>query len=456
MSRGPNADYSDLAEGIRGRLLSGPLTAAELYRPLGISQSTFSRAVKRHPADLLIVGSASRTLYSLTRVIPEVEPAIPLLRVDETGKTVRFGDLRPIHPRGFFFRSTDEADRPSRFFSDLPYFLDDLRPSGFLGRLVPKRHPELRLPKDIGAWTADDCLRYLTRYGTDLIGDMILGDAAFRRYLEESTREPATIAPEARETDYPNRAREVLEYGDPGSSAGGEQPKFSALVGPKRLPVLVKFSPKADTDVAQRRSDLLVSEHIALETLRGSGHAAAKSELLFGGGQAFLQVERFDRLPPKGRRGLISLLALDAELVGRGRDWGDSAERLLRAGAIDEATRDQIRWRELFGGLIANTDMHQANLSFYFREPEVLGLAPAYDMLPMLYAPQNDQIVERAFDPPPPGPRDGALWESARKAALSFWEAAGADERLSPEFRTLARDNRGRVDSLGRLTDLLP
>lgn len=45
-------------------------------------------------------------------------------------------------------------------YDDLPWFLFDLRPSGFLGRFVPMRHPELGLPVDIRAWSAEHLLGY--------------------------------------------------------------------------------------------------------------------------------------------------------------------------------------------------------------------------------------------------------------------------------------------------------
>ena len=450
------ADQGALAAEIHRRLLSGPLGAVDLYRPLGISQSTFSRTLASHGAQVLAAGRASNTRYALRRRIPGMEPPIAAFEIDEAGKTARFGEFHAVHPRGFYFQSAAEDRRPSRFFADLPYFLDDLRPGGFLGRLIPKRHPELELPRDVRAWTSDDCLRYLTRYGTDLIGNLILGDEAFRRHLDEGREAPAAIALDARRSEYPKRAQAVLEYGDPGSSAGGEQPKFSAIVGPGRLRALVKFSPKPANDVARRRADLLLCEHLALAAMARAGHRAAKSEVLLGGGQVFLQVERFDRVPPRGRRGLISLLALDAELVGRGGSWGAMAERLLLEDRIDRATRDQIRWRELFGHLIGNTDMHQANLSFYFQEPAIIGLAPAYDMLPMLYAPQNEQLIERVFDPPSPSPQDAGAWEGACGAAAEFWEAVAADARVSPGFRSLARQTGRRVRSLSRLKELLP
>lgn len=449
-------DYTGLAAAVRTRLLDGPAAGAEIYRAIGVSQSTFSRAVGRIRREILVAGRGSATRYALRRAIRGVEPRIPLFEIDEEGKAARFGALSPVHPRGFYLESDDEVRRPTRFFNDLPYFLDDLRPSGFLGRLIPRRHPELDAPRDVSKWAADDCLRYLTRFGSDLIGNIIVGEAAFSRYLETASREPDEIAAECRLAAYPERAREVLEFGDPGSSAGGEQPKFAAVAGPGRRPVLVKFSPKLTNEVAGRRADLLVCEHLALRAIAAAGHAAASSELVIGGDQIFLEVERFDRIPPKGRRGLISLLAIDAELVGSGRDWATSAGRLHEDGRIDAAARDEIRWRELFGRLIANTDMHQANLSFRFREPSILGVAPAYDMLPMLYAPQNEQLIERSFDPPTPRAQDADLWESACAAAGEFWDDVGADGRVSAPFRQVALENSRRVRALGRLRELLP
>lgn len=456
MPKSQRMDHARLAAALKERLQRGPSSAAELYRPMGISQATFSRTVKLHAADLVVAGRASTTRYALRRAILGVDLRVPVFEIDDSGRARPFGELQAVHPRGFYLRSADESNRPSRFFDDLPYFLDDLRPSGFLGRLIPRRHPDLGAPKDVRNWTADDCLRYLTRYGTDLVGNLILGEGAFRRYLEQARRDAEAIAPGLRETEYPKRAQAVLEHGDPGSSAGGEQPKFSATVGPGRTPVFVKFSPTIDNEIARRRADLLVCEHLALEAMRRAGRSAARSELVFGADQAFLEVERFDRLPPRGRRGLISLFALDAEFVGLGLDWTSTAERLLEARSIEQAVRDEIRWRELFGHLIANTDMHPANLSFFFEEPRVSGLAPGYDMLPMLYAPQNEQLVMRRFDPPAPGPGDADLWAGVHAAAARFWEDVAADDRVSAGMRELAAENSRKVGALGEIGKLLP
>ena len=65
----------------------------------------------------------------------------------------------------------------------------------------------------------------------------------------------------------------------PGSSAGGEQPKFTATVddGGTLRHVLVKFSPTLDTLVGRRWADLLVCEHLAAETAGQAAEPAARS-----------------------------------------------------------------------------------------------------------------------------------------------------------------------------------
>jgi hypothetical protein len=299
-------------------------------------------------------------------------------------------------------------------------------------------------------------LRYLTRFGHDSIGDLILGDAAFERYLEARRRASRPIFRNERRKDYPKRANEVLRFGDPGSSAGGEQPKFSAVVGPDRTPVLVKFSPKIDDAVSRRRADLLICEHLSLDVMRRFGHSSARSELIEGGGQVFLEVRRFDRTGKHGRLGLVSLRALDAEFVADARAWTDISQGLLRLKMITETDHSDIRWREWFGHLIGNTDMHSANLSFYSKFPHVAGAAPAYDMLPMLYAPQNEQLVEREFRPPLPKPGDTQVWRSAWAAGCEFWSAVRDERGISADFRSIARKNLAALRSLADLKELLP
>ena len=92
-----------------------------------------------------------------------------------------------------------------------------------------------------------------------------------------------------------------------------------------------------------------------------------------------------------------------------------------------------------FGQLIGNTDMHDGNLSFTPIE-RGLALAPIYDMLPMMHAPQRGiELPELPFETVLPMPSEQAQWQSAARAAVAFWRAAEGDERISPQFRGVCR-----------------
>ena len=120
---------------------------------------------------------------------------------------------------------------------------------------------------------------------------------------------------------------------------------------------------------------------------------------------------------------------------------------LFRSLAANDAARiERIWW---FGRLIANADMHTGNLSF--RPHDTLALAPAYDMLPMHYAPlAGGEVPRRSFEPPLPLPPQRSIWTSACVAAMFFWNRASEDARISEEFRRISASN---AQHLKRITD---
>jgi hypothetical protein len=405
--------------------------------------------------DLLVVGRARATRYAAYRTIPDVGRQIPVFEIDEGGNARRLALLHAVLPEGFYVEALSSGV-VSRFHKDLPYFLNDLRPAGFLGRLIPRRHPELGLPNDIQAWSANHCLVYATRYGWNLSGNLIVGDEAFRLYLANRRSPTDLVKKRSRARRFPALADDVLSSGAPGSSAAGEQPKFLVTRVPGHAPVLVKFSPPVRDRVSRRIADLLIAEHVAHRTLRAHRRAACTSEIVRGGGRVFLEVERFDRTARRGRRGLLSLTTLDAEFVGRVIGWSDTANELERLGIIDRVMATEIRWLELFGRLIANADMHFGNLSFYTRGTRISGVAPSYDMAPSLYAPQQAQLGDARFEPPLPGPDDAEIWTGAHRAALDFWRKVASHRLVSNEFKRLARVNRSRLVELRDFGGLLP
>jgi hypothetical protein len=164
-------------------------------------------------------------------------------------------------------------------------------------------------------------------------------------------------------------------------------------------------------------------------------------------GRTFLEVERFDRHGEFGRLPLISLAVLDAAFIGSGNgDWPTLIEKLVSLSMVSKALVQETLVLWWFGRLIGNSDMHLGNLSFQLIKSEgqsvSMRLSPAYDMLPMLYAPlSGGEVPLRKFAAALPLPQHAIAWRIAYDAAASFWEAASQDERISLTLREIARMN---------------
>jgi hypothetical protein len=446
-------------DGLQRRLLQelalvGSASGTDLRTRLGVSQPTFSRLVGTLADRLLVTGHARATRYAARRAAQDLAERLPVYTIDESGHAQHLAQLHAILPEGYYVEAHG-TDVRSGFHRDLPYFLHDLRPSGFLGRLLPTQHPELGLPSDVRLWSANDVLRYVSRWGWDLPGSLIVGDDALQRYLDAASSPPAVVELRDRRRRYPELAAEVLQSGAPGSSAGGEQPKFLAIRGPETA-VLVKFSPRGTDARSRRQADLLIAEHLAHRILAEHGEESARSELVLTPDQAFLEVERFDRLPGGGRRGVMSLLALDAEYLGRMKSWTDSVTHLAEAGHVPKSVVPSTRLRELFGHLIGNTDMHPGNLSFMAHGATPLSLSPVYDMLPTYYAAVVAEATEPELRPRTPSPADAGVWDVASRAALAFWQAVADESTVSTSFRRIARANLLRVEAFRSVAKRLP
>ena len=437
----------------------GPSRSSQLTRTLGISQPTFSRGVRALGEEVIVAGRGRATRYAARRPLVDLPLVVPVYEVQATDDRPRhLLNLHPIQPTGFYAERLDET--PGAFSDDLPWFLQDLRPAGFLGRLVPRRHPELALPADVRIWSAEHVLRYVTRHGWDLPGAFLLGEAAYETFLDQARAPANTVASRDRATRYPEIAAAVLSFGAPGSSAAGEQPKFLATRqddGGGLTPALVKFSPPMDDRLGRRVADLLVAEHLAHGVLREAGHEAPASSILIAGGRTFLEVERFDRAGATRRRGVVSLMSLDGAFVGSDlTSWSRSVEALAKVGVLSQHLIRPVRWLELFGCLIGNTDMHPGNLSFHLGGTGVTGLTPLYDMLPMAYAPRQGEIIDAPYALPTLSPAMADIAEQVIEDAASFWGRVRADSHVSPEMRTLATRDLARVQALRERATLLP
>jgi len=347
--------------------------------------------------------------------------------VGEDGTASPFATLVPVAGGRFW---VDEEAGPKALHDGLPWFLSDMRPQGFLGRTFAHRHAELGLSPNPDQWSDDDVLKALCLTGEDLPGNLVIGFQSFERL--QGLR-PQKAAP----ADYPRLADAALHGGQPGSSAGGDQPKFCVVANGR--PVIVKFSPGGNAASAQRWRDLLVCEHLALEALAQAGVPAAASRIVEGAGRVFLEVVRFDRTA-KGRIGMVSLMAYDNEYVGKIDNWANTAERMATRSLLTDRDADRLRFLEAFGILIGNTDRHYGNISLLIDAAGDWALAPAYDVLPMVYAPTAGEIVEREFDPSAIAPPVQALrqWPHARVLAQRYWRAVATDSRISSAFRKRA------------------
>lgn len=110
-------------------------------------------------------------------------------------------------------------------------------------------------------------------------------------------------------------------------------------------------------------------------------------------------------------------------LIGTaGRHWPEMTHGLQAAGWLSETGAIQASLIWWFWKLIGNTDMHDGKLAF---RPG-LTLAPAYDMLPMAYAPmRGGERPNRDFSSALPLPAEASIWTRAAEAAVNFWNILG-------------------------------
>ncbi len=299
-------------------------------------------------------------------------------------------------------------------------------------------------------------LVYHQAAGEDLPGNGVVGDDCLRRALARSADLPGgnVISEADRESFYPQQALEIARS-LPGSSAGGEQPKFLTTLRDEAggfHSVLVKFSAPMDQATGQRWADLLLCEFHAHQILAEAGLANAGVRLLDADGRRFLETSRFDRIGPGGRRGVVSLEALASSLIGSlSRNWLEATSEFHRRGIIDSGSFATIQRLHAFGELIGNTDMHFGNLAFFLDDTLPFRVTPAYDTQPMLWAPGNQgELIERRFAPAPPLPAMTEPWREAAGWAEDFWIRVSEDVRLSTEFARIADDARAVLAQLRR------
>lgn len=447
---------------LQQELAAGLRTGLELELAMDISGPTLSRLLGRMGDKIDRIGAARSTRYGLRRPVRNLGDAWPIFVVGQDSQVRELGTLRALHGAFHFLPAGAGDGKPFPCISEsvsprLPFFLTAARPGGYLGRHIARRFSERSIaPKDVRDWADDDLLEYFITAGTDLPGNVLVGETAKAQAMRKmATARSASLA-EAR-TRYPDMIASAHESEIIGSSADGEQPKFLATVdggvaGSHRS-LIIKFSPPVNTPAGRRWADLLVCEHLAATTINRTGGIAAANEVFFGHGRCFLESERFDRTPGLGRVGVVGLGVVIYAVAGRGADdWGQAATLLEGRGLLPASDAQAIRWARCFGGLIGNEDMHEANAALFWERANHFRFAPIYDMLPMLYRPnEQGEVASRAFRPTSPDADTNVAWSSAAKAACDFWEAVSNDQRVSLDMRQEAARNAAKVAHLSQI-----
>lgn len=400
-------------------LASGSRSSRELTETAGVSRPTLMRAVRDLGDQVITIGRARATRYGLRQTLPGLSTnEFPAFRVDEQGRISQSNTLITL-------AGTESVWLPDQSVIDgLPVEIHDVAPRGFLGRSFARRNQDLGLPEDVTDWSNQHVLAAVTRRGEDLPGNLVIGKESFERWQ-------ALAYDETDLANFPALAESALAGEHTGSSAGGERPKFTCLHQGEHC--IVKFS-NARTDNARRWQDLLRLEHLALETLQDHGISTARSELVDIDDWRFLIVYRFDRV---GTRGRIRTISLAAASESEGQSWMDAANTLSRSDLLSAEQVRQIALLDAFGAQIANNDRHLQNVCVFPRVDRY-DLAPAFDQLPMSYAPQaSGHMRDQPSDAPRPTADTLAVWDDATYLARTFWRRA-ADVDLTDSMRAIA------------------
>jgi len=418
-------------------LKRGSATSKEIQAETGLSQTAVARQLRSMGGSVIKLKHGRSVRYAATQNAFGGNDRLPLIMVDAHGNTVIVADIRPLAHGGFYVEPLTGiphvllGESKDGLYDDLPFFLSDLSPQGFLGRQIAAEmaSQSVDFPPDPRRWNSNHVGRYLVSNGDDLPGNFKFGEQAILRVR----RKPVITT----EVDYPALADSVMSGIIPGPSAGGEQPKFTAYCGDRAAHVIVKFSPKGGDATARRWRDILITEYHATEAIHKESFPAAETRLIEMDGRLFLESQRFDRSGEYGRMSMLSLQSIDAEFTGLGSGWPQVLDALYKKDLVSWPHVYDAEWLWHFGRLINNTDMHLGNLSFAI-EGNVFRLLPVYDMCSMGFAPKSGgEVLPYRFIPPEYiGVNIGVdAFERIKLAAHDFWERVTNDERISDEFK---------------------
>lgn len=440
-----NAPALALTEQLRALLaLGGVLTAQQLQNATGKSQPSISLALGKLGTEVCKLGAARSTRYVLTQPILGLPARQSLTWTTQDGRLETFGDLYFLQNGQVYVRSQMNESKGADWLSppgELPWFLQTLRPQGFLGRQLTRLRPDF--PADPDTWRTEQVLYMAVNHTGDPPGALHLG-ATTDRFAPGASPAMSDWA-----AHFDTLARTVSQTLPAASSAGGEQPKFVTTINTpdgQHQHLIVKFSPPRGTPFGERWHDLLHLEHLALAVLADNGIAVARAHMVESGERTYLVSERFDRVGPQGKRHVVAASAVhDAFVQTPRKHWVATCEALVAQNRLSPAHVNTIASTYLFGQYIGNTDMHFGNLSFFVDDvlQPVLVPTPVYDMLPMQWRPgvHSGELDTRPVQPQNQPAAYTELAATVRAWACTYWERAADLPALSPALRAASAEN---------------
>ena len=434
-------EYDIMDVEIAEYLANNIATSKEIQKNCGLSARQVSTRLKNFGSDILKIPSGRSPRYALTKNAFGVGNRINIWEVDSFGKHSRIACFIPLKTGGFFVEgfigmpNVFLGEAKNGLYDDLPYFLRDMAPQGFLGKKIAENlaQQDDNFPQHLSDWHNEHIGRYLLANN-----EASMGNLKFGNNVNLNIR---PFFPKHHRTDYLSLADKIINDEIILSSAGGEQQKFTTYCEDIKAHVLVKFSPKGDSENARRWQDILISEHHAAQVINESGIAtAAETTIIEEGGRIFLESKRFDRADKYGRHSMLSLLMIDAEFVGTGDNWVKSAKSLYAQKLLSEQDCINVENLALFAQLIYNTDTHLGNISFATHN-DGFSLLPIYDMCSMGFAPKSNgevtpfRLKEASFKT-----SEYINIEAITKLANTFWQRLAKDSKISKEFSLFIKD----------------
>lgn len=412
-------------------------TSKEIQVNCNLTARQVLSRIKKLGSRIVTIQSGRSPKYALTTNAFGVGDCIHIWEVDEFGKHTNIAELRPLAAGGFFIEK--QVGMPEVYlgvsgnglYSDLPYFLRDMAPQGFLGKKIAEKMSDKddSFPKRLRDWNTQHIGRYLLANNDISMGNLRFGNNANLKIRSAYSKHLRN--------DYPKIADNLIINDTVLSSAGGEQQKFTTFCTDINAHVLIKFSPKGNDSNARRWKDILITEHHAAQVINEYGvTTAAETELLEIGDRLFLESKRFDRVGEHGRRSMISLSMIDIEFIGSGISWVKSAEYLKQNNLLSDQDLYNIKILEQFASLIFNTDTHLGNISFK-ADSNGFSLLPIYDMCSMGFAPKsNGEVTPFKYKEI----EVSSEMSFVKSLANKFWRRVANNHRTSTEFKSFIQN----------------